>query len=193
MLRCGPACLAPSPSGRAGRPAPRSRPSARPPHCRAAGLAPSTPRPRPRPPRCDAPPRPAARLRALLPKAAARPRRAPALSRGLLASCPWRSQNTPTPTRAGASSRRGFTAAPWPPSTAAPGLEHRPAGRRRHIDDDDETAALPSPTPAVVEAEASDVVVDADPAGRRACRPRRPPLLRLRHAPAPAAVLSAFS
>ncbi|KAM3387012.1 hypothetical protein ACQJBY_010107 [Aegilops geniculata] len=120
--------LAPSPSDRVGRSAPRPRSRARPHRrtcafCAAPQTTASALRSAPAPGRQAARPPDHGR---------SRPCRAPALSRGPLASCPWRSQNTLTPTRAGAGSRRGFTAAPWPPSTAAPGLEHRPAGRRRH-------------------------------------------------------------
>uniref|UniRef100_A0A8R7PPP9 Uncharacterized protein n=1 Tax=Triticum urartu TaxID=4572 RepID=A0A8R7PPP9_TRIUA len=97
--------VAPSPSGRAGRRPPRRAPD--------HGLRAAT-RPRARPPGC-APSCPwPLPVRAALPRSVA-------------------SSRAPVPpTRAGALSRRGFTAALWPPSTAVPGLEHRPAGRGRH-------------------------------------------------------------
>nr|XP_040244054.1 serine/arginine repetitive matrix protein 1-like [Aegilops tauschii subsp. strangulata] len=163
-------CLAPSPSGRAGRPAPRSRPSARPPHCRAAGLAPSTPRPRPRPPRCDAPPCPAARLRALLPVAAPRSRAQPRPCARLSctrAAAPWLRARGARRTRRrqrGPEQPRGEVLRPHH-GRHRPPRQDLSTGQPIEvviIDDDDEAAALPSPTPAVVEAEASDVVVDAD-------------------------------
>uniref|UniRef100_A0A8R7UJM5 Uncharacterized protein n=1 Tax=Triticum urartu TaxID=4572 RepID=A0A8R7UJM5_TRIUA len=184
VLRCGPACLAPSPSGRAGRPAPRPPPRPRAnapvrsaatlPRCRTRTLhampqttasalrrAPVPDRPSARPPargRCSAAPRS---------RAQPRPRARLSCTR---AAAPWLRARGARRTRRrqrGPEQPRGEVLRPHH-GRHRPPRQDLSTGQQDEvviIKDDDEAAALPSPTPAVVEAEASDVVVDADTVG----------------------------